>query len=122
MRALAEDYDQLNLKLFGGSLRRPALYLTDTQARLGQWESDPPSINLARHLLTEPPWPAVLEVLKHEMAHQFVFEVMTRAPVVSSGERALRTHTSSPRFLIFSRWLKAVIATKPKPQRPPRSG
>lgn len=85
MRALAEDYDQLNLKLFGGSLRRPALYLTDTQARLGQWESDPPSINLARHLLTEQPWPAVLEVLKHEMAHQFVFEVMQVTEPASHG-------------------------------------
>lgn len=76
MRALAEDYDRLNTTLFDGLLQRPGLYLSDTRVRLGQWESNPPAINLARHLLTEQPWPSVLEVLKHEMAHQFVSEVM----------------------------------------------
>lgn len=76
LRALAEDYDQINHDLFGGVLRRPALRLSDSQRQLGLWEPDPPTITLARQQLVEQSWGHVVEVLKHEMAHQFISQIL----------------------------------------------
>jgi hypothetical protein len=82
LRALARDYDQINYDLFGNALRRPALRLADADGQLGLWDPDPPTIALSRQLIAERPWGVVLEVLKHEMAHQFVCVVLqeTEAP------------------------------------------
>lgn len=74
LRELARDYDQLNYDLFGDVLRRPALQLGQGVEQLGLWSSNPPTITISRHLLTSKPWGVVVEVLKHEMAHQFVCE------------------------------------------------
>ncbi len=76
LRAMARDYDQLNYDLFGEALRRPALRLSESQTQLGLWESDPPTISISRELVELQPWGVVLEVLKHEMAHQFVNQVL----------------------------------------------
>jgi hypothetical protein len=59
-----------------------------SRARLGRWISDTRIIELSRPLVLEQPWGVVLEVLKHEMAHQYVGEVL--------GERGESAH--GPRF------------------------
>lgn len=79
LRAMARDYDQINYDLFGNALRRPALRLADADGQLGLWEPDPPTIAISRQLLSDRPWGVVLEVLKHEMAHQFVCEVLRKS-------------------------------------------
>ncbi len=76
LRAISEEYDQANYALFSDRLSKPDLQLTDGSTRLGSWHGQPPTITLARKLLTEHAWPTVVEVLKHEMAHQFVEQVM----------------------------------------------
>lgn len=76
LRALATEYDQLNYDLFNDLLRRPELRLGEGRSRLGTWETNPPTITLARQLVLERPWGVLVEVLKHEMAHQFVNQVL----------------------------------------------
>lgn len=76
MRALASEYDQINYDLFRDVLLRPALRLSDAKTQLGLWESSPATITLSRSLILQRPWGTVAEVLKHEMAHQFVSQVL----------------------------------------------
>jgi hypothetical protein len=76
LQALLEEYRQLNYGLFSDKLEAPALRLSESSAELGLWEAEPPTIHLSRLLVLEQPWGSVVEVLKHEMAHQFVSEVL----------------------------------------------
>jgi hypothetical protein len=76
LRALQQVYDDLNRSLFKGQLRRPPLMFVDGGHRLGQWCPEPRQIEFAQQLLIEQGWGVLVEVLKHEMAHQFVEEVL----------------------------------------------
>jgi hypothetical protein len=69
-------YQRLNEALFKGALRMPQLGLSDADSFLGRWFSATRSLELSRKLVLGQPWNVVLEVLKHEMAHQFVHEVL----------------------------------------------
>jgi Protein of unknown function (DUF2786)/SprT-like family len=76
MRALVAEYHQINYQLFGDKLRLPTLQLSQNLGQLGLWEPVPPTIRISRAMLVERQWGIVVEVLKHEMAHQFVTEVL----------------------------------------------
>jgi hypothetical protein len=52
------------------------LAVSDTERRLGSWDGQSRCISLARRLVMDHPWTVVREVLKHEIAHQFVDEVL----------------------------------------------
>ncbi len=73
---LAAEWDSVNLTFFKGALRRPQLRVADTRARLGQWDGALRTIELSRELVLTRPWTEVVEVLKHEVAHQFVDECL----------------------------------------------
>jgi hypothetical protein len=76
LRAARLTYLDLNETFFKGRLRRPTLELTDTASRLGRWVHDSRRIELSRSLLSRYGWGALVEVLKHEMAHQYTDEVL----------------------------------------------
>ncbi len=57
-------------------LRSPVLELSDDGSRAGSWSPDFASLKIASWLIRDHGWDVVLEVLKHEMAHQYVHEVM----------------------------------------------
>lgn len=76
LRALQQVYAELNRSLFKSQLQKLPLMFVDNQQRLGQWCAEPRRIELARHLLLTQGWGTLVEVLKHEMAHQFVAEVL----------------------------------------------
>ncbi|HEY8074840.1 MAG TPA: SprT-like domain-containing protein, partial [Labilithrix sp.] len=88
LREIAEQYRHLALNYFKGALRMPQFELVASRARLGRWVEATRTIELSRPLVLEHPWGVVVEVLKHEMAHQYVQEVL--------GERAETAH--GPRF------------------------
>lgn len=88
LRELAEQYRLLAVNYFKGGLKLPQFELSDTRARLGRWVEETRTIELSRPLVLEQPWGVVVEVLKHEMAHQYVTEVL--------GERGETAH--GPRF------------------------
>jgi hypothetical protein len=52
------------------------MLLTDTTNRLGRWAGSTRRLELSRPLVLARPWPEVRSVLEHEMAHQFVDEVL----------------------------------------------
>ena len=76
LRALGRTWEEINQNHFGSRLRRPVLALLDAEARLGQWHGPRRTLSLSRRLVLEQPWGMVREVLKHEIAHQFVDEVL----------------------------------------------
>jgi hypothetical protein len=73
---LGHTWSDLNGQHFRRRLSRPVFLLTDGDRRLGAWDHDARSISISRPLIMHRPWAIVCEVLKHEMAHQFVDEVM----------------------------------------------
>src|SRR4051812_37493423 len=76
LRAIRIEHRDLNGLLFGGRLSAPSFALSDARSRLGQWLSASRTIELSRQLLVDLSWGALVEVLKHEMAHQYVDEVL----------------------------------------------
>jgi hypothetical protein len=76
VRELRATWWQLNEAFFRAGLRPPTLELVPTRHNLGRWVPATRTIEMSRPLLLERPWAAVVEVLKHEMAHQYVHEVL----------------------------------------------
>jgi hypothetical protein len=73
---LRAEWDYINYAYFKEVLRPPILSLADTRTRLGQWNKALRSLEISRSLVLEWPWVEVQEVLKHEVAHQYVDEVL----------------------------------------------
>jgi hypothetical protein len=84
VRELVAEWDRLNGAHFRGGLHRPSIVLSTTTSRLGQWIDGARVIELQRAMVLAQPWPVVVEVLKHEMAHQYVHEIL--------GERGESPH------------------------------
>ncbi len=62
------------------NLTRPVIEVVDVSGYWGKWFAATTTISLSRDLLDGQPWDAVLNVLKHEMAHQLVAELFNGAP------------------------------------------
>ncbi len=76
LRQIREAFTTFNGNLFGFKLRPPAFALTSAASYFGRWVPGSRTLELDRRLLTAHSWGVLLEVLKHEMAHQFVDEVL----------------------------------------------
>ncbi len=76
VRELARCYERSNWLHFREQLKQPVIALAETTHRLGQWIRRTRTLELSRALVLERPWPEVIAVLEHEMAHQFVDEVL----------------------------------------------
>jgi hypothetical protein len=76
VRELRAAWRHLNETHFRGGLRPPTLELVVTRSMLGRWIAGTRTLEISRPLVVEQPWAAVIEVLKHEMAHQYVHEVL----------------------------------------------
>ena len=85
LRELRASFDELNQSYFKRSLRPPEIKISDSARRLGQWDPARRRIEMARTLFVKEPWGTVLEVLKHEMAHQYVHEILGRVDEPSHG-------------------------------------
>ena len=76
LRELAFEWTYLNYTHFRQAMRPPVLDLHDGGSRLGTWDRHVRSLSLSRQLVLQQPWGVTAEVLKHEMAHQYVDEVL----------------------------------------------
>lgn len=76
LRQLMSDWRNLNRTRFDHQMTPPVLALEDTTRTLGRWDPSTRTIAISTSLVLEHPWGAVLEVLKHEMAHQYCHEVL----------------------------------------------
>jgi len=88
-RELLKAWQQINESHFRGALRPPVLEVVTSRANLGRWTQEARTIEISRSFILENPWGSVLEVLKHEMAHQYVHEVLREEGDVPHG-RAFR--------------------------------
>jgi hypothetical protein len=76
LRELREAWRTESWARFSSKLRMPTFELTNASSTLGRWARDRRTIELSRALVLGQAWPVVLEVLRHEMAHQFVDEAL----------------------------------------------
>ena len=60
------------------SLVTPAFRISESRATLGSWQPETRTISISAALINEYSWDAVINVLKHEMAHQYVHEYLGR--------------------------------------------
>lgn len=86
LRELAEAHDHESWARFRGKLRRPRFALTSSVTALGRWVPATRTIELSRRLVLDHPWPEVIAVLQHEMAHQFVDENLRVRDETAHGE------------------------------------
>ncbi len=85
VRELRAAFWQLNESFFRAALRPPTLELVPHRTNLGRWTPSTRTIEISRPLVLERPWGAVIEVLKHEMAHQYVHEVLGEKEQTAHG-------------------------------------
>jgi hypothetical protein len=86
LRELRERYDWDNRERFAGRLTPPVIVLSDATTHLGRWYSGTRRLELSRRLVLDRPWLEVTGVLEHEMAHQFVDEVLQVHGETAHGE------------------------------------
>lgn len=106
-RELLRTFHTLNYGHFRGVLRAPTLKLDTTERRLGQWHPETRTLSLSHTLVLERSWGEVVEVLKHEMAHQYVTEVL--------GKRDETPHGPSFRAVCERLGIDATAAGAPQP-------
>ncbi len=70
-RQLAQEYRHL-CWLYRVQLRPPLFEIREGQSRAGSWSPGLDTLSLASWLIRDHSWDVVLEVLKHEMSHQYV--------------------------------------------------
>lgn len=100
LRRLRHEWGLLNWGFARGKLRPPAFTVDGSTARLGAWDRATRTITVSRPLLLSQPWGSVVEVLKHEMAHQYVDEVLGLGDLPPHGaafQRAARIFGTEPR-------------------------
>lgn len=76
VRELKKCWDHVNWLRFGEQLKAPVIVMGESERMLGQWRRDTRTIEIGRMLVLQRPWPAVVAVIEHEMAHQYVDEVL----------------------------------------------
>ncbi len=91
LRAIQSEWHRVNLQQLRGALRPPAFELVDSEARLGGWHLPTRTISLGRSLVHRQPWGVVVEVLRHEIAHQFAHEVLGAVDESAHGEAFRQT-------------------------------
>jgi hypothetical protein len=75
-RELARVWRDLNHNFFKGAMKTPIVRLIETKDVLGRWDRRLRTIEVARAFVLSASWGSVVEVLKHEMAHQYAHEVL----------------------------------------------
>ncbi len=77
LRMLSREWVLISSTLFGGALLvPPAFTLTDTSREVASWIPERREIRFSRAFVVKAKWAAATEVLKHEMAHQYVSDVL----------------------------------------------
>ena len=114
LRQVGDTWAEVNHNHFRNRLRRPVFTLTDSGRRLGAWESDARTLSISRRLVLDRPWAIVREVVKHEMAHQFVDEVL--------GVRDQTAHGPAFEALCRQHGIDAAAAGEPAAPGPETGG
>ncbi|ABW68891.1 DUF2786 domain-containing protein [Desulfosudis oleivorans] len=75
-RHLYQWWDYYNSLYLKGGLKRPVIRLSSLKAVLGQWDAANRTLTLSLFHIEADDWFRVMDTLRHEMAHQYVDEVL----------------------------------------------
>ncbi|MEY4617445.1 MAG: hypothetical protein RJB66_2405 [Pseudomonadota bacterium] len=70
-KQLHKEYDQINWS-YRLKLKKPQIIVLSAQSYYGQWDPLLRQIKISKQLIEKASWRVVIEVLKHEIAHQLV--------------------------------------------------
>jgi hypothetical protein len=93
------EWEWFNGNLLSGALRAPVLEISHHDARLGHWDLATRTLAISARHIERDPWLAVIETLRHEMAHQYAHEVLGARSESAHGpafQRACRALRVSP--------------------------
>src|SRR5580658_4281872 len=76
LRELVSEWKRINAAHFRDALALPSIVLSSSTSHLGRWRGDARVLELSRDMILAQPWAVVVEVLRHEMAHQYVHEAL----------------------------------------------
>lgn len=77
LRMLSREWASINDDLFGGALLVPPTFsFADTLREVASWNPERREIRFSHAFIVKEKWAATTEVLKHEMAHQYVSDVL----------------------------------------------
>ena len=85
VRELLAEWRGLNVARFRAALRPPVIELSEAGGFLGRWILRTRRLELSREFVLASSWGAVVEVLKHEMAHQYAHEVLKATDETAHG-------------------------------------
>ncbi len=85
LRELTREWATININHFRSALKAPQLELVDGDRNLGEWRRAHRVIAFSRGFVLAKPWGVVVEVLKHEMAHQYAHEVLGAVDETAHG-------------------------------------
>lgn len=83
---LRHEWHQANFTYLGNQLRPPSIEIEPSKTRWGSWCRATRTLAVSRRLVTQYRWESVVEVLRHEMAHQVVDELMGVQGVTPHGQ------------------------------------
>jgi hypothetical protein len=86
VRELAANFSWENDARFRRQLTAPVIVLSDSPRTLGRWIHPTRTLELSRTMVLARPWAEVISVLQHEMAHQYVDEVLHMHDEAAHGE------------------------------------
>ena len=66
---LNRDYDRINWA-YRLKLVKPPIVVVETSSYWGQWDPLNRELKISANVISNHPWPVVIEILKHEIAHQ----------------------------------------------------
>ncbi len=85
IRHLRWFFDFYNYQYLDCRMRPPLFRLGESGHRLGEWDTATRTITVSIPHILQNAWENVLETLRHEMAHQYVHEVMQLADAPPHG-------------------------------------
>lgn len=117
LQQLYHEYEDVCLR-YGVELPAPIFEISDSRKVYGSWHAATGILSISRHLILHHSWSVVLQVLKHEMAHQLCGQVSPVPERLYHGEtfqRACEQLGVLPEFrrpgLVVPEMLEAARAT-----------
>jgi hypothetical protein len=110
LRELVAEWHRINAAHFRSALAVPSVVLSSSTSHLGRWLGDVRMLELSRPMVLAEPWPVTIEVLRHEMAHQYVHEVL--------GETSESPHGPAFRSVCERLGVDPAASGLPRAQRP----
>ena len=117
-RRLYHFWHGYNREYLSGTMRTPVIRLGSGNHELGHWDGKTRTITISRVHIERDPWLSVMDTLRHEMAHQYVDQVLNIAnerPHGRTFHQACKRLRCSPRARAMQSDLKkATESTEDK--------